>query len=88
MLKIWRIEVFNTELIYSRLMCLLNIGIVTLEDVLKYELPPILLSLFQNTGGMRALKSKLDLKKALQVGTSLCLQPKLSVVITDGSAQL
>ena len=82
------IKVFNTELIYPRVMCLLNIGTITLEDVLNYELPPILLSLFENTGDMRASKSKLDLKKALQVGTSLHLQPKLNVVITDDCAQL
>ena len=58
------------------------------EDVLKYELSPILLFLFENTGEMRALKSKVDLKKALQVDRSLRLQPKLNVVIIDGFAQL
>ena len=68
-------------------MCLLSIGIITLEDVLKYELSPILLPLFENTGDMRASKSKLELKKALQVETSLLLQPKLNVVIIDGCAQ-
>ena len=52
------IEVFNTELIYSCVLCLLNIGIITIEDVLRYELPSILLSLFENTGEMRASKSK------------------------------
>ena len=36
--KSGEIEVFNTELIYSRVMCLLSIGRITLEDVLKYEL--------------------------------------------------
>ena len=69
-------------------MCLLSIGIIALEDVLKYELSPILLPLFENTGDMRASKSKLKLKKALQVETSLLLQPKLNVVIIDGCAQL
>ena len=69
-------------------MCLLSIGIITLEDVLKYELSPILLPLFENTGDRRASKSKLELKKALQVETSLLLQPKLNVVIIDGCAQL
>ena len=51
------IKVFNTELIYSRVMCLLSIGRITLENVLKYELSPIPLSLFENTGEMRASKS-------------------------------
>ena len=58
-------EVFNTELIYSRVMCLLSIGRITLEDVVKYEFPPIMLSLFENTGEMRASKSKSDLKRVL-----------------------
>ena len=62
--KSGEVEFFNTELIYSRVMCLLSIGRITLEDVLKYELPPTLLSFFENTGEMRASKSKADLKKA------------------------
>ena len=69
-------------------MCLLSIRIITLEDVLKYELSAVLLSLFENTGDMRASKSKSDLKKALQVETSLVLQLKLNVVIIDGCAHL
>ena len=86
--KSGEVEFFNTELIYSRAMCLLTIGKITLEDVLKYELSPILLFLIENTGEMRALKSKVDLEKALQVDTSLRLQPKPNVVIIDGFAQL
>ena len=70
------------------MMCLLNIGIITLEDVLKYELPPILLSLFENTGDMRASKGKLDLKKHFKWGMSLHVQPRLNVVIIDGCTQL
>ena len=69
-------------------MCLLSIRIITLEDVLKYELSAVLLSLFENTGDMRVSKSKSDLKKALQVETSLVLQLKLNVVIIDGCAHL
>ena len=56
------IEVFNTEQIYSQVICWLSIGRVTLDDVLKYELSSILLSLFENTREIRSLKSKLDLK--------------------------
>lgn len=40
---------------------------ITLEDVLKYEWPPIVLSLSENVGEMRASKSKSDLKKTLPV---------------------
>ena len=45
--KSGEIEVFNTELIYSRVMCLLSIARITLEDVLNYGLSPIPLSLFE-----------------------------------------
>ena len=59
--KSGEIEVFNTKLIYSRVMCLLSIQRISLEDVLKYEVPPIMLPLFENIGETRALKSKSDL---------------------------
>ena len=57
------IEVFNKGLIYCRVMYLLSIGIITIEVVLKHELSPLPLSLFENTGEMRASTSKSDLKK-------------------------
>ena len=43
-------------------MSLLSIGRITLEDVLKYELSPIPLSLYENTGEMRASQNEVDLK--------------------------
>ena len=36
------IYAFNTRLIYFPMICLLNIGRITLEDFRKYELSPIL----------------------------------------------
>ena len=74
--KSGEIEVFNTELIYSRVMCLLGIGRIILEDVLKHELFLIPLSLFENTGEMRASKSKADLKKRTSSGHVLKLTTK------------
>ena len=38
--KIRDIEVYNTEIIYMRVMGLLSTGMVILEDVLKHELSP------------------------------------------------
>ena len=84
--KSGEIEVFNTELIYSRVMCLLSIGRTTLEDVFKYELSPIPLSLFEITGERRASKSKSDLKSTSS--EDVFLQPKPNFVIIDGYAQL
>ena len=39
--KAGKVEIFNTEAIYSRVMCLLSIGRIELEEVLKYELAPV-----------------------------------------------
>ena len=39
------VETFNTEVIYSRVMCLLRIGKIELEEVLNYELSPALIFL-------------------------------------------
>ena len=82
------IEIYNTELIHSRVMCLLSMGRIQLDDVLKYELSPIPLYLFESNGEMRPSKIKSYLKKALQVETSYRLQPKSNVIIIDGCAQL
>ena len=38
--------VVNTEVIYSRVMYLLNPKQIDLKDLFKYELSPVLLSLF------------------------------------------
>ena len=83
--KSGEIEVFNTELIYSRVMCLLSIRRISLEDVLKYEVPPILLPLFENIGETRALKSKSDLTSRIYEAFQILM---LNVVITDDSKQL
>ena len=43
--KAGEVEIFNTEVIYSRVMCLLRIGKIELEEVLNYELSPVLIFL-------------------------------------------
>ena len=79
------VEIFNTEMIYSRVMCLLSMGRIELEEVLKYELSPIPMALFDGNGLMRDSKGKSALKNALQV--EICTrQPKSDVVIIDGCA--
>ena len=67
-------------------MCLLSMGRIELEDVLKYELS-IPLSLFENNGEMRDSYAKSSLNSALQVETSCRLQPKADTIIIDGCAQ-
>ena len=74
--KSGEIEVFNTELISSRVMYLLSIGRITLEDVLRYELSPMPLFLFENTGEITALKSKGNLKRNTSSGHVFTLATK------------
>ena len=81
------IQIFNTEVIYSRVMCLLSIGRVKLEEVLRFELSPKPLSIFQTNGEMRPSKSKSDLKTVLQVTTFQRNQSKSEVIIVDGCAK-
>ena len=69
-------------------MCLLSIGITELEEVLKYELSPVPLSLFDSNGEMRHSTSKAKLKNRLQLETSQRLQSRADVVIIDGCGKL
>ena len=78
------VEIFNTEVIYSQVMCLHSIGRIELEEVLKYELSPVPLSLFDSNREMRHSTSKADLKNRLQIKTSQRLQSKADVVIIVG----
>ena len=59
-----------------------------LEEVLKYELSPAPLSLFDSNGEMRHSTSKAKLKNRLQIKTSQRLQSKADVVIIDGCGKL
>ena len=60
--KAGEVEMFNTEVIYSRAMCLLRIGRIELEEVLNYELSPLPSYLFDSNGKIRHSTSKADLK--------------------------
>ena len=68
--KAGEVKIFNTEVIYSQVMCLLSIGMIELEEVLKYELSPVPLSFFDSNGEMRHSTSKAKLKNRLQIETS------------------
>ena len=56
--KIQDVEVYNTETIYARVMALISTGRIKLE-VLKHELSPIPVSLFEDSGEMRAAKKQI-----------------------------
>ena len=59
-------EVYNTQAIFARVMCLLSAGQINLEDIFKYELAPVPTSLFDETGDGRYAKQKADLKNKLK----------------------
>ena len=77
--------VFDTALIYSRILCLQTVRNVDLPDVFKYELAPVPTSLFEDNGDMRITKSKSTLKRQLQI-TSKKIVHTPDVMIIDGCA--
>lgn len=87
-IKVGDVEVFDTDLIFARVMCLLNAGHLKLEDVFSYELSPIPVSLFKENGEMRINHNKSDLKNILKVDVSARTQPRADTVIIDGCAML
>ena len=77
---------YNTEVIYSSVMYLLNAKQIDLKVLFKYELSPVSLSLFGETGDSKLAKQKADLKKTLKEEVSLrtCLSENAAVL--DGCA--
>ena len=64
------VKMYNTESMFSRVMCLLSADQIDLEDVFNYELAPFLTSIFENSGHPRFTKSKSVLKYKLKVEVS------------------
>ena len=79
--------VCDTELIYTRVICLQQYRYIDITDVLSYELSPVPASLFDESGAMRA-QSKAVLKMKLQVEQSSRIQGIPDAVIIDGCAML
>ena len=61
-IKVGEVEVFDTDIVFARVMCLLNAGQLKLEAVFSYELSPVPVSLFKENGEMRINGNKSDLK--------------------------
>ena len=64
-MKIKDVEVYNTEIIYARVMALIRVGTLELEMVMRHELSPIPGSYFDESGEIRVAKNKSQLKKSL-----------------------
>ena len=85
--KVGNMPVYDTSLIYTRVIGLQASRDISMKEVLKYELSPVPPSLFQDNGDMRITKSKSVLKQKLQVEHSSRLSDPHSVII-DGCAAL
>ena len=81
------VEVYSTEAIYARIICLMSTSSITLEDVLKYELAPVPTALFDENGDIRSNKQKSELKNTLQVDVSN-RHIHTEAVVIDGNAVL
>ena len=83
------IKVYDTNVIYSRIIGLQASGReVDIDDVLKYELAPIPMAMFDSSGDMRVAKTNSTLKRQLQVETSNRITDQDNCLIIDGSAML
>ena len=83
------IKLYDTNVIYSRIIGLQASGReVEIYDVLKYELAPVPMAMFDSSGDMRVANTKSTLKPQLQVKTSNRHADHDNRLIVDGSAML
>ena len=78
---------YDPELIYSMVMCLMDSCDSGLKDVFKHELSPVPASMYNDKGDMRITKSKSILKNNLKVEVSNKRVPSPNLII-DGCAVL
>ena len=79
--------IYNTELIYTRVIGLQQSRDLNIKDVLKYELSSVPPALFDENGDMRS-QAKAMLKTKLQVEVSNRLTSPPDAIIIDGCALL
>jgi len=87
-IKVDGLPVYDTELIYTRVMCLQQSREIDVKDVLSYELSPVPSSMFEDNGDMRITTTKSTLKKKLQVERSSGLVRRPQGTIIDGCTLL
>ena len=88
-IKVGQAKVFETSLIYSRVLGLQASGRdIDIKHVLSHELAPIPTALFDEFGDMRTAKSKSSLKNQLQVKVSERTTGAIDALVIDGSALL
>ena len=89
-LKVGNTKVFDTNLIYTRVIGLqASSRDIDINELLAHELAPVPTSMFADTGDMKISKSKSDLKKLLQTTVSVRqIEKEITCFILDGSAIL
>lgn len=87
-IKVGGKDVYDVNLIYSRVLGLQQTRDIDLPTVLKHELAPMPTSMFKENGTMRIASAKSTLKKKLQVLVSSRIVQKAEAVIIDGCAIL
>ncbi|MES9884531.1 MAG: hypothetical protein ABW185_27110 [Sedimenticola sp.] len=85
-IKVGNTRVFDTKLIYSRVMGLQVSRNINIKDVLQYELAPVPASIFDDNGDMRITNTKSTLKRKLQVDVTERAFEQPDVVVVDGCA--
>jgi hypothetical protein len=87
--KVGQEKVFDTSLIYSRVLGLQASGrTVDIHHVLSHELAPVPTALFDDNGELRIPKSKASLKRQLQIEVTDRKVCTIDTQIIDGSALL
>ena len=89
-IKVGDTKVFNTELIYTRVIGKqASSREIDIKQLLSYELSPVPTAMFSEYGETKVAKAKSVLKKVLQKGVSpRCIKKTISTVVIDGSAIL
>ena len=81
------VEVYNTEIIFSRVIYLLSLKKLDLETLFNYELSPVVTSLVYDSGEPRYCNTKSVLKKKLKIEvSSRGIQAEATVI--DGGGML
>ena len=88
-IKVGDTKVFNTELIYTRVLGIqASSRKIYIKQLLSYELSPVPTAMFSEYGEMRFAKAKSFLKILQKQVSSRCIKKAISTVVIDGSAIL
>ena len=86
-IKVGDTKVYDTELIFSRVIGQASSREVDVKALLSYELSPVPTAMFTETGEMREAKAKSNLIKVLQKEVSArCIEREITTLVIDGCA--